>query len=110
MKTVKAKSLKYINDHSLTGSGFEWQEGLGAFSYRQRDVDMIYKYILNQQEHHSKQTFLEEYLELLKEFEIGYDEQYIFQELVLNNMKFYMNYQPFLPPNQQDKELGWFYH
>ena len=47
MKTVKAKSSKYINDHSLTTNRFEWQEGYGVFSYRQRDVDQIYKYIQN---------------------------------------------------------------
>ena len=81
MKTVKAKSSKYINDHSLTANRFEWQEGYGVFSYRQRDVDQIYKYVQNQEAHHAKQSFHEEYLELLKEFEIGYDEQYIFQEL-----------------------------
>jgi len=82
MKTVKAKSSKYINDHLLTTDRFEWQVGYGAFSYRQRDVDQIYNYIKNQEEHHHKQTFREEYLELLKEFEIGYDEEYIFQELI----------------------------
>ena len=82
MKIVKAKSSKYINDHSLTANRFEWQEGYGVFSYRQRDVDQIYKYVQNQEAHHAKQSFHEEYLELLKEFEIGYDEQYIFQELV----------------------------
>ena len=82
MKTVKAKSSKYINDHSLTANRFEWQEGYGVFSYRQRDVDQIYKYVQNQEAHHAKQNFRDEYLELLKEFEIGYDEQYIFQELV----------------------------
>ncbi len=82
MKTVKAKSSKYINDHSLTANRFEWQRGFGVFSYRQRDIDMIFKYIQNQEEHHKKQTFHEEYLELLKEFEIEYDEQYIFEELI----------------------------
>jgi REP element-mobilizing transposase RayT len=82
MKTVKAKSSKYINDHSLTSNRFEWQEGYGVFSYRQRDVDQIYKYIQNQEEHHTNQSFHEEYLDLLKEFEIGYDEQYIFKELI----------------------------
>lgn len=81
MKTVKAKSSKYINDHSLTQSRFEWQEGYGVFSYSQKDVDTIYKYIKNQEEHHKVQTFREEYLGLLKEFEVEYDEQYIFHEL-----------------------------
>ena len=82
MKTVKAKSSKYINDHKLTKERFEWQEGYGVFSYRQRDVDQIYKYIQNQEEHHQKHSFREEYEALLKEFEIGYEEQYIFRELI----------------------------
>jgi putative transposase len=82
MKTVKAKSSKYINDHNLTKERFEWQPGYGVFSYRQRDVDQIYKYVQNQEEHHQKQSFRDEYLDLLKEFEIGYDEQYVFQELI----------------------------
>ena len=82
MKIVKAKSSKYINDHSLTKERFEWQEGYGVFSYRQRDVDVIYKYIQNQEEHHKVQTFKEEYLGLLKEFSVEYNEQYIFQELM----------------------------
>src|SRR6185295_7686483 len=70
VKTIKAKSSKYINEHSLTKNRFEWQEGYGVFSYRQRDVDQIYNYIQNQEAHHQKQTFKDEYLELLKEFEI----------------------------------------
>lgn len=82
MKTVKAKSSKYINDHRLTTERFEWQVGYGVFSYRQRDIDQIYKYVQNQEQHHQKQSFREEFLDLLKEFEIGYDEQYIFQELL----------------------------
>ncbi len=82
MKTVKAKSSKYINDHSLTTNRFEWQRGYGVFSYRQRDIDKIYRYIQNQEAHHTKQSFRDEYLHLLKEFEIGYDEQYIFQGLI----------------------------
>ena len=81
MKTVKAKSSKYINDHSLTPARFEWQEGYGVFSYSRKDVDEVYKYIQHQEEHHKIQTFREEYLELLKEFKVEYDEQYIFQEM-----------------------------
>jgi REP element-mobilizing transposase RayT len=57
MKTVKAKSSKFINDHDLTGERFEWQEGYGVFSYSQSHVDRVYKYIQNQEEHHQKQTF-----------------------------------------------------
>ncbi len=55
---------------------------LWSFFLQARDVDMIYKYIQNQEEHYTKQTFRDEYLGLLKEFDIGYNEQYIFQELI----------------------------
>jgi len=82
MKTVKAKSSKYINDNSLTPERFEWQVGYGVFSYRQNEVDMIYRYIQNQEVHHRTQAFRAEYLGLLKEFKVEYDEQYIFQDLV----------------------------
>ena len=82
MKTVKAKSSKYINDHSLTKSRFEWQEGYGVFSYSQSHVDKVFKYIQNQETHHAKQNFKDEYLDFLKKFKIEYDEQYIFQELI----------------------------
>ena len=81
MKKVKAKSSKYINDHNLTSHRFEWQEGYGIFSYGQSQVDAVYRYIKNQEAHHKKQTFLGEYKELLKLFEIEFDELYIFKEL-----------------------------
>lgn len=82
MKSVKAKSSKFINDDKLTNERFEWQSGYGVFSYGQKDVDMIYKYIQNQEEHHRVKTFREEYEELLKEFKIDFDKQYSFQELI----------------------------
>lgn len=80
MKTVKAKAAKYINHHSLTASRFEWQDGYGVFSYSQSQLDRVYKYIQNQEAHHKKQTFRDEYIEFLKKFKIEYDERYIFQE------------------------------
>ena len=82
MKTVKAKSSKYINDRALTSKRFEWQEGYGVFSYSQSQVDKVYKYIQNQEEHHKKQTFRDEYLDFLKKFNVEYDEQYIFQDMI----------------------------
>ncbi len=82
MKTVKAKSSKYINDHKLTKERFEWQVGYGVFSYSQSQVGKVYKYIQNQEAHHKKQTFRDEYLDLLKKFTIDYDEQYTFQDLI----------------------------
>jgi REP element-mobilizing transposase RayT len=82
MKIVKAKSSKYINDHQLTKRRFEWQGGFGVFSYGHSQIDQVYKYIANQEEHHKIQTFGEEYLEFLERFEIPYDEQYIFADLI----------------------------
>lgn len=82
MKTIKSKSSKYINDHSLTSSHFAWQDGYGVFSYGQSQIDKVYKYIQNQEEHHKKQTFREEYLDFLKKFNIAYEEQYIFQDMI----------------------------
>ncbi len=82
MKTVKAKSSKYVNDHALTPERFEWQEGYGVFSYSQSGVDAVYDYIQNQEEHHKKQTFKDEYLNFLKKYQVTYDDQYLFQELL----------------------------
>ena len=82
MKNVKAKSSKYINDNQLTSQRFEWQEGFGVFSYSHTSIHAVYHYILNQQAHHKKQNFTDEYLELLETFRIEYDKKYIFQALV----------------------------
>jgi len=82
MQTVKGRSSKYINDHSLTPERFEWQEGYGVFSYGQSQVDKVYKYIQNQELHHQKQTFRDEYLDFLKKFNVAYDERYVFREMV----------------------------
>ena len=82
MKTVKAKSSKYINDHQLAENRFEWQEGYGVFSYSHSHIDRVYEYIANQEEHHKKQTFKKEYLALLDKFKVPYDEQYTFKDLI----------------------------
>jgi REP element-mobilizing transposase RayT len=87
MKTVKAKSSKYINGHNLTKSRFEWQEGYGAFSYNHSQMDAVYKYIVNQEEHHKKQTLKDEYLEFLDKFEVPFDEKYIFEDLIRTEPK-----------------------
>ncbi|WP_375444010.1 IS200/IS605 family transposase [uncultured Fibrella sp.] len=81
MKAVKAKSSKYINDHGLTASRFEWQDGYGGSSYGQSQLDAVYRYIQNQEAHHNKQSFREEYVEFLQKFNVAHDEQYIFSEL-----------------------------
>ena len=80
MQTVKGKSSKFINDHNLTPNHFEWQVGFGVFSYNHVNLDRIFKYIQSQEEHHKIFTLREEYLLLLKEFNIEFDEQYLFHD------------------------------
>ena len=82
VKEIKVESNEFINSKSWTGEKFNWQEGYGVFSYRQNDVDTIFKYVQNQEAHHKIQTFREEYLDLLKEFKVEYEEEYIFQDLI----------------------------
>lgn len=60
---------------------FKWQEGYGVFSYGHSQIDAVAKYVLNQEMHHQKKTFKEEYLEFLEKFVIPYDEKYLFEFL-----------------------------
>jgi len=78
-RDVKAGSSKFINDNRWIKGKFNWQEGFGAFSYSRSQIDTVIKYILRQEEHHRKRTFKEEYIELLKKFDVEYDEQYLFK-------------------------------
>ena len=78
MSTVKANSSKWINEQGFIKSKFEWQSGYGAFSYSKSQRDIVIKYIMNQEEHHKTKTFKEEYLKMLSDFEVEYDDQYLF--------------------------------
>lgn len=82
MQNAKAKSSKWINESNLLENKFNWQDGFGAFSYSHSAIGNVYKYIQNQEAHHKKQKFLDEYIGLLKQHEIEYDERYIFQEMI----------------------------
>ncbi|MBL0331070.1 MAG: IS200/IS605 family transposase [Bacteroidetes bacterium] len=82
MQDIKGSSSKWINEKRFVHGRFEWQEGYGAFSYGKSQIKDVIKYIENQELHHRKNTFREEYLDFLKKFEVDYDEKYIFRELV----------------------------
>jgi len=58
---------------------FQWQEGYGAFSYSRSQRNDVINYIMKQEDHHIKKTFKEEYLELLKKFEIEFNDEYLFE-------------------------------
>lgn len=81
MKQVKGDSSEFINKKKFTKVKFHWQLGYGAFSNSKSQIDKVVKYINNQEKHHSKKTFLEEYLELLNKYNVDYDERYIFNKL-----------------------------
>jgi REP element-mobilizing transposase RayT len=79
VRGIKAGSSGFINDRRWVLGRFSWQEGFGAFSYSHSQLDAVIRYIQNQQEHHRRTTFQEEYLEFLKRFNVPHDERYTFQ-------------------------------
>jgi putative transposase len=81
MKQVKQDSSKWTNLNKLVIGKFSWQEGYGAFSYSKSQVPRITHYIQDQQEHHKKQSFSEEYLSLLRIHDIDYDERFLFKPI-----------------------------
>lgn len=81
IQNVKSESSKWIKEQKFCAGPFAWQEGYGAFSYGKSQIDNVIRYIKNQEQHHQKKTFLEEYREFLTLFEIDWDEKYIFKEL-----------------------------
>jgi Transposase and inactivated derivatives len=78
---IKRDSSKWINKNELVRGKFEWQDGYGAFSYAKSSLPFLIDYVKNQEIHHRKKSFLAEYTELLQEFEVEYNERYLFQEI-----------------------------
>ncbi|MEO6328024.1 MAG: IS200/IS605 family transposase [Ginsengibacter sp.] len=79
IQNVKTETSKWIKAQNLCAHPFAWQEGYGAFSYSKSQAGDVIRYIQNQEIHHRKETFLEEYKRFLNAFEIEWDEQYIFK-------------------------------
>ncbi len=75
---IKACSSKWINENKLVRGHFNWQDGYGAFAYTKSHVPDVCEYILKQPIHHKKRSFKEEYLSILKNLEIDYNEAYMF--------------------------------
>jgi len=74
---LKSNSSRFVHEKWPMRSKFAWQQGYGAFSVSRSNVDEVVRYIANQEEHHRKRTFQEEYLEFLNRYEIEYDERYV---------------------------------
>ncbi|WP_323756390.1 IS200/IS605 family transposase [Roseivirga sp.] len=78
VRDVKAGSSKFINESNWLIGKFNWQVGYGAFSYSRSQIDNVIKYINNQEEHHKRRTFKEEYIDLLNKFNVEFEEKYLF--------------------------------
>jgi REP element-mobilizing transposase RayT len=77
VRELKKRSTNFINNKSEILEKFYWQEGYGAFSYSNSQIPAVIHYIQNQEEHHKKKTFREEYVKILEEFQIAYNEAYL---------------------------------
>ncbi len=78
VEEIKTSSNEWIKNNKLSRIHFEWQRGYGAFSHSRSQIDRVVKYILNQENHHRKNNFRKEYLEILKKNDIQYNDDYLF--------------------------------
>jgi putative transposase len=79
VRDIKSDSSEWINRKKLARGKFAWQEGYGAFSYGHSQLDTIVRYVTNQEKHHRGRSFRDEYLTLLRKFEIEFKEEYVFE-------------------------------
>ena len=77
VKDIKVASSIWMKDAGIFPDFKGWAEGYGAFTYAFRDKEMITRYIKNQEEHHRKASFKEEYITFLKEYGVDFDERYL---------------------------------
>lgn len=78
VEELKTGTNKWVKEKRLAKFRFEWQIGYGAFSHSKSQVPKVIKYILNQEEHHAKKKFKDEYLEILRNNEVDFNEKYVF--------------------------------
>ncbi len=81
IRDVKANSSRFINEKKWVAGKFEWQTGFGAFTLGHSQLDIIINYIKLQEEHHKTKSFREEYIALLKRYEIDFETDYIFEQI-----------------------------
>jgi len=79
IREIKANASKWSNELPDTTCRFEWQKGYGAFTVSYSQIDSVRHYIQNQREHHRTKTFEEEYIAFLKQHNIEFDHQYLFE-------------------------------
>jgi len=79
VEKIKTSSNAWIKENRLSRFKFDWQRGYGAFSHSRSQIDDVVKYILNQDMHHRKVSFREEYLKILRKNDIKYNDEYLFE-------------------------------
>jgi len=79
VREIKKSSNQFIKEKKLCKYNFQWQSGYGAFSIHHSDLTRVIQYISNQKNHHSNKSFKEEYIEFLTNYEIDYQEEYLFE-------------------------------
>jgi len=78
VRDVKAGSSKFINERRWIKGRFNWQEGFGAFSYGHSQLGQVIQYIRDQERHHQQNSFKNEYMTLLRKFDIAFEDKYVF--------------------------------
>lgn len=78
VEEIKTSTNSWIKQTRLSKFHFEWQKGYGAFSHSRSQLDTVIKYVLNQEKHHKKKSFKEEYLEILRKNDIKFNDEYVF--------------------------------
>lgn len=78
VREIKADSTNFVNEQRFARGRFNWQEGYGAFSYGHSQLTTIIRYIQEQEKHHRCRSFKDEYMTLLRKFDIAFDEKYVF--------------------------------
>ena len=81
VRDIKSNSSKWINENRFVRGRFEWQNGYGAFAVSHEHKKNAIQYIENQELHHHTKTFRDEFFQLLDDFNVRFDEKYIFNEL-----------------------------
>ena len=81
LQDIKGSSSKWINQKRMVRGKFSWQAGYGAFSFSHSQIDQVVRYINNQERHHKKKTFREEYMALLIKYDIPFNDKYVLADV-----------------------------
>jgi REP element-mobilizing transposase RayT len=82
---IKRSSSIFINENRLVMGHFSWQEGYGAFTYSKSQIEDVYRYIENQEIHHAKRSFREEYMSILNKYDVDFDPRFLFEFFETDN-------------------------